>query len=664
MKKNGSLKLLLSLLFCYAVSSSYAQTGGFEKCTALSKVLSNASVKQYHEAIVYNESNTFPYNIIVTFDSNEEKKSSAYDKNNNQLSELTIALRTEDFYDKPEEVKNLCHTLSSIRHRQKINLIFTYGDIFEGPSPSVKYGTEAYTERLSDALSVNAVTVSLSERNRVIPGTTKGSSPTYISKAATEAFRENGMNAEVAGGLITFLYKKNTLKTDQRANLFAEAGCKSIAVEFSNKKEVLSKIPDYFEAFIPLYESPDISVLDSHSNHVAAEEFYFALSERTSVILYVLTAFLSLFALSELSFLNRKTREKLTEDVLKLWYIIPLSVLLTTVSFFISQNIALFFYNIFSANIYIQISLKVILGFVLASLVFLAAFKVQGLMSSSAYSYLVTISGIINLVVFTAIDISLFYLFAIEYILIYISRPVKHTASLLTCFFLLFVPFIPYSIQIIKFTKPSSLPLLVHSSFGINTLISIGLLPFEIQWLRILVRLNERWKKANAGTKKFYIQNIITFSVAFIIFLVISMSLDFLIPEKYKNPGNKKEVTLVEKGDSALLSANLTELVHYGEKTRILNISCPKNTRRVHVQVRGKTSNSVLYSDNDFVQDKSNLTDIFKLPLYPPQKIQLRYIAKAGEESTVKIICEVEAESESLPYQRRLILLTKEIFIP
>ena len=137
---------------------------------------------------------------------------------------------------------------------------------------------------------------------------------------------------------------------------------------------------------------------------------------------------------------------------------------------------------------------------------------------------------------------------------------------------------------------------------------------------------------------------------------MISVFADYLIPEKYKNPGVLQKKTYVESGEASLVKVRIQDKRNYGEKTRILNIETPENTRSVHVQICGKKSNPVLYSDNDFIQDKGNYTDIFRLPLYPPENITLRYIAREDEETTIKIFCELICENEE-----HIKLIKKEI---
>ena len=119
MKKNSCKKYILSALLIFTTvffafagtagtgsagnsttardtskSSTTASTNsrGYEKCVLLSNLLSSLHVNHRKENIVFNESNIFPYNIIVTFPSNEQKKIEG-----NSTAELTIALKTEDF---------------------------------------------------------------------------------------------------------------------------------------------------------------------------------------------------------------------------------------------------------------------------------------------------------------------------------------------------------------------------------------------------------------------------------------------------------------------------------------------------------------------------------------------------------------------------------------
>lgn len=67
----------------------------------------------------------------------------------------------------------------------------------------------------------------------------------------------------------------------------------------------------------------------------------------------------------------------------------------------------------------------------------------------------------------------------------------------------------------------------------------------------------------------------------------------------------------------------------------------------------------MVYSDNDYISDKTESKDYFRLPVNPPKEISFRYIANRNAESRIKVTAikeaaEADEESSLLMYEHEI----------
>ncbi len=659
MKKNRKFFKTFCLTIClFFIGLRLSAYSGFEKCEKLFSFLEKNGSSSEIQSLVFNESNAFPFNIIDTFPVNAEKKIEHSKKYGREISEVFLVFRVEDFFDKENIISELSKKIKEIERGIKISLVFTYGDELFSWKGKIT-GAERFSSFISDASSKTAICIRLSSRNSIIPGGNTGASPAYLAKTASDAFASVKEDYSIEAGLITFLYGDGFLKTDERADIFFQAGLDSIAVNISSKPETVKKIPEFAECIVKNISNEEGINPDRRSNLIKIGKKFFSTSERLTTILFLAFSFISLFVLSEFSFVSKKTGKKLINEVKKLWFVIPLTIAVTVLSLFMAQIFTLALSSLIGINVYIQVIIKMIIAFSINSIAFFATLKTRRFIELRAYSYILTICAIINLVFFTALDISLFYLFALEYALIYITRPEKHTLTMSSTFLVLLLPFVPYAVQLIKFSKADGIMLLVKSGIGINLIISFLLVPFEIMWLRILVRLNQKWQGSNKSTKHFYIQNAFWISVSFVIFLVLTFDSNLMIPKNYKIQKEKKETLTAVKDSGDFINIDVKDKTYFGETTRLITIRTKEGCRNIEVELSSDSGNPVVYSDNEHISDRTESKDYFRLPVNPPKEISFRYIANRNSESSIKVkavkeTAGTESESSFLLYEQEL----------
>jgi hypothetical protein len=104
-------------------------------------------------------------------------------------------------------------------------------------------------------------------------------------------------------------------------------------------------------------------------------------SEKPTVFIFIFLIILRLFFICEFSFTFSHKKHQIKNDVIKLWYILPISALITTLGFVLGQYIALLFYKLLGIDPFIQLVIKFIIGFILVSLIFFFWIKKQGILT-------------------------------------------------------------------------------------------------------------------------------------------------------------------------------------------------------------------------------------------------------------------------------------------
>ncbi|MBQ5849001.1 MAG: hypothetical protein IIW49_08840, partial [Treponema sp.] len=462
-------------------------------------------------------------------------------------------------------------------------------------------------------------------------------SPLWLVKRITNALIKNDISFKLRGNTITSLYRLNILQEDNRTSLFLSEGIPTIGINFSVKNLSDSTLSDFFQTLINSYTQNDTNKWDRHFISFTLGNKIYWVSENTTVFIFIFLVILSLFFICEFSFTFSHKKHQIKNDVIKLWYILPISALITTLGFVLGQYIALLFYKLLGIDPFIQLVIKFIIGFILVSLIFFFWIKKQGILTEDSYIFLVSISSIINIILYTLVDISLFYVFAAEFIIIYLSRHTKKTVSLSIMFLLMLLPFLPYAIQIIKYLKPQAVQNLSNNSFFANFIISLGFLPFEMIWFRILARLNKIWENTDTDVKKFRTQNIIAITTAVIIFTILLIIITIFIPDQYKRrrTGMPAFETILKHDDKIKISYNDNN--YFGETIRTLNIDLGEIAEQCSIKVSSETKNPIIYSDESYTVTQNDESDIFSTPIWPPKELEFNYIASPDIDSTITV---------------------------
>ncbi|MCK9169775.1 MAG: hypothetical protein M0P01_05110 [Treponema sp.] len=607
--------------------------------------------------LVKSVKNNFPYNIEVDFNGTTGN----IDTKIKNRHTLILAFTMEDAYQYRNYISIILDTLKKTTLAYNLILLFSYGD-FQSKTDNYRIcGTNIFAGNIDNPDDYSAVCISFTQDHTVvlIPGGAGETSPSWLVKRLSDSLISANLPYHLRGGSLGSLYRLKILKADERSSFFLQEGipCTGIAIPVQAD---MSAYAECTADFISAYTPEGTDSWDRHYIAFHAGNTLWWASEQFIVICFITISFISLFMLSELSFIRNKRHYEIKRDVFRLWYILPVTAVISAVCFQVSQPLTQFLYHIFKITILYQFVVKIIITFAISTILYLLIVKFQGVLEERAYAYLLTIDSVINIFIFSAVDISLFFLFAAEYIIVYIFRPFKRTGILFAEFAVMLIPYLPYIKQITGYADPVVFNSFVYSGFSGNILLSIASLPFLFQWLRIIARFNVQWnyyEKPAAGSR---IKNVLYFTgaAAAVTIVLLSGIKHISAHITSKNDIHPEKNISVKRRSDSVLSCTSADKSFFGDTTRTLTVNLGKNAEYCIISVNGMNGNSVIYSDDEYISDKIKYTDTFPVPVWPPEKIVISYVADISVPAVVTVTAFYE-EADSVHAMR-----TYEITIP
>ena len=591
------------------------------------------------EPLVTDDNQNYPYNIVVNFPASNENPDK--DSENAQIKELCIVFSTEDAIRHIKLVSDIIRTAGALELPYNVRIVFSYGDYSSFASFAQLKGAQNFILAHGGEDGYCCFSVKFTESsNSIISCAEKTSSPMNLVRLCGNSFYKSKLKYGLEGRNLYSLYRLDILRSDIRTAMFLEAGIPAAGINLNSTQinsGEYSKFVDFFSSLMTDFTAWNIDDWDSHFIAFKLNNKPYFISESFTLATFTLLLFISLFALCEFSFFAEPLKKAVMRDVKNIWYLIPLTALVTLLSLSIGQGWSYLFYKIFNIHLFLRLALKITAAFFIISFVFLFIVKIQGLFLSKAYSYLLTITSIINIFLFSALDISLFYIFALEYVIVHISRRARRTRTLLIIFILLMLPFIPYVLQIIKYFEPAAANKFLSGNIGANMLITFAFMPFEFIWLKIFTRLNKKWRKAGINKKRLLKNGIIAAGSASFLFMLFLIFAGNFVTRELNNRKEKESVKIIAKGLDNRLEVLYVDSDYFGEVSRTVKVRLRGIPEICSIIVEGTDGNSILYSDNPYLSDKIKGIDTFMVPQYPPENMTFNYIADPEKESVITV---------------------------
>lgn len=599
----------------------------------------------------------------------------SYERKHIANKKIIFAFKAEQFEKYEDFFIELAKSLKNIECEHEIDLVWTIGDEEKWDKNCYLKGIDSYISKINENKKLCAVTVRFlnEKRAKIIPGSGGDVSPSWLLKLTSDSFFSSGLSYNIKGGVISSLYRLNALIEDESTASFIKAKIPTIGIELceyqdkTDDKKIFQKEIDALCRIASNFSPEKTENWERHTNQLSIGPKTFWLTERFTVITFIAIIFINLLLICEFSFVFRKNKKIFIKEFKSLWYFIPIGVLVTFICFMIGQLFSIFFLKQLNVNPFSAISIKLFVSFFIFSIISLTFIILKGNVSDKTYSFLQMLSALLNIFIFSSVDISLLYLFAIEYLIITICRSAKRLVSLEIAFLLMLVPFIPYGYQIILYAKTDAIVNFLSVRPRFNFLFATGFFPIILMWMRILAKINRKNKKVNSK-KRWMAQNILAFFCVSTLFAIILIIFSFSVPERHKinekssiNEQKQKIVQLnsIENENSEkekLINLNYSDSSFFGEITRNIHLFFFKDCKHASISIEGNAKNPILYSEWDYETDSSMKKAYIKLPLNPPKNIFFNYITNNRADQKITVRCSFFDE-ENVIYE-------KDFFIP
>ena len=657
MKKNSIFCIFFIIFFFLSGTFSFAQNSnlhGNELCTKTYDFIKSFNFKTEILPLIASEKNTFPFNIKLSIPSEKSLYKKNYSPKN--LTNLTVAFKIEDVLPHADFFTELFSMIKKIKSDYDLDFIFTYGDENKRIIAYNLKGTSHFISNLQNQNQMAVLCVNFTnEETQIIPGGKTDSSPVWLIKRVSESFFENKIDYSLQSSNITGLYRFNLLKTDERTSAFLQEHIPSLCVNLSENETYFYKYTDFFVNFFEKYSQTGTSVWDRHffTLTIGTKIIYF--NEFFITLLYIITILINIFLVCFFSF---KFNHKIKDSVKKSWFIIPGILILTVITLILAQLFIILISKIFTLTSFFKITLKILLPLLIFPVALYFFNKKNLIQEEKTYTYFCFIVSIFNLILFGLIDISLFFLFLFQHLIIFISRYIKHFIPLAVFFIFLLLPYIPYFIQFLKFTTEENFNVFINCSFLINLALSFALLPIELFILRLVSKLKQILDSTDEETKKFQKQNIVAISISLALFLIIFVVLVNFLPNNFISSSETKQNFNFIQSEKDLIKIDVKKSKFFEETSFQIEINLSENAEQCLVSVSSSSVCPIIYSDDIHFSNKNNFTDYFLIPNFPPKNLNFSYISQTKEQTILKV------QAVFLQNQNDYILQEKSIIIP
>lgn len=504
-------------------------------------------------------------------------------------------------------------------------------------------GTKVFTDNIENADNSFAIFLDLDEEKKTsVKSSCKFyTSPLWLTKLVFDSFAERGISAQNPH-FLSSLYRLGFIQGEEKLYDFMSSGIPSISVSVKEPHQF-----SVIENIVKNYDPKESIEWDKHYILISAGKFFRSvyLSEKSILHIFIAAGILVILSLCSFSFLGAYGEEN-KKQLIRSLYMIPLTIAVSFISLYMGQKLTVFITNHFPMNPVYQFGLKILFSMMFISVLFGFQESLRLPVTAFVYSYIISLVALFNIFLFSLVDILLFSLFLSEYLIISLSRFAKKFHFLLIFFMLMIVPFVPYALLICSTTESEVLKSIVITKWNGNFFLAFAIFPFQIMWLRILVRLNVYAKRKSPSIKKLFINGAIS-TGAILGFISLSIFLlSTLVYNRSPDRKPKQYVTFIQN-DKNTLSAKLTQDEFLQMNTNHIIIESKERALRYNVSVFGNHDEIPVYDSiykyiseplgaYSAFEDFEGIDAVtFTIPDYPPKKITIDYASYADKEAYI-----------------------------
>ena len=599
----------------------YAQSAPLEGLALsdyLFDFLSGSGLDVQRQDLSTTDSYNYPQNLTITLSAENENG-----ENKNWLDSsinCIIFAFTQDFAS-----ENPDFLLEFIKRLENLSLTYQSVILLCANDTNLDYlvdnskhpsGTESFVENMGYDDRTCAIIIDRAETKRSITlGEGNEVAPLWLVRTMNDAFEEKGFDS-------TLLF---TTPLSQKMGLEVP--------NFRLRPFMQSNIPA--AAFALFTEEDDLDILAftagklSQLNRTNWDRHYFYFKvgqeaywpgEAVFILGFIILSVIILLALSFTTFTGTNRSRALARDIIRSWFLIPMTIVLSTLFLHIVQSVL---EGLGVKNPLLFLALKIIITMILLNALYIIQIRLNFFVSLKASGYLMLFVAASNFLIFSSIEITLLYFFFFEYLLYYLAERCRKTTSLIIAFILPIVPIALLLINLLQRSWSPSLMEFLHFSWIRDFILALTLFPPLMQMNRILISID-----VFSSEKKYPLKKIITFSFI-TLFSILLVGLAFYFTINAFTPSESKHVqeihpTITETLEEGILDVK-RETTPFMELTQNeITVSSTEKLIRLSVSLISSNETPIYNSNYEYIPIDGK-TGSFTFTDYPAGPVTLSY---------------------------------------
>lgn len=422
----------------------------------------------------------FPKNILVEIPA--DKNSKEDDTNKSGITDVFFVFSQEFFLEKKEFIADFIDSTYKKKLPYNCTISFT-AENESFPLPSVQASKTA-TEELAKSIfsSESACAILIRNKKNAPPfiftegaGTT---SPQWIVQTLKKSCLQNQKPMGVKTSML-YIYKPQYYKNNRRLSAFLKNDIPAAEIPLGHAQKDANILSDIQDNLI----SARSQTWNKHYNFIPLGIYGLWLNEAQLTAIYLFFTISVLFFICFYSFTYTGKNEATLKDMSRTWFSIPAYLIITAAFLTLFQK--LFFFTAENGVLYFGLKIfpTLLAMFMLVFVQILFNFRI----SLSANRFHGIILTALNVFIFSALDLSLMFIFIIEYLIVFLFRKRKSLFFIIPCIFLMTIPLLWIAASVFVDINQRKISNLTDTTFFENLIFSFAILPFIFQWIKLIL---------------------------------------------------------------------------------------------------------------------------------------------------------------------------------
>ena len=618
---------------------------GLALCDYLYDFLNDSGQEVQRQDLSTADSYNYPQNLTITLSAENENR-----QNKNWLDSsinCIIFSFTQNFAaENPEFILEFIKRLKNLDLSYETIILLCANDtnldylIDKSRHPS---GTESYVENMGYDDRTCAIVVDKAETARSITlGQGNEVAPLWLVRTMNDAFEKKGIDSSLH--LTSPLSQKMGLELpNTRLKPFLEENIPAAAFSLYETNDDLD---------ILAYTAGTLSSLNK--NNWDRHYFFFKVgqesywpSEAVFIIGFIILSVLILLALSFTTFTGTNRSRAIARDILRSWFLIPMTIVLSTLLLHFSQ----FIIEGFGVkNPLVLFTGKIMIMMLVMNALYIIQIRFNFFVSLKASGYLMLFIAAVNFLVYSSIEITLIYFFFLEYLLYYIAERCRKTTSLIITFILPVIPVAMVFTNLLQSAWSPSLLSYLHFSWLKDFFFALTLFPPLMQMNRILISMD-----VFSSEKKYPLKRLIPYSAIALSSIFIIILVSYFVISAFTPTYTKKAETAVNPFTETLEEGILDvkrETSPFMELTlNEITVTCTEKLVRLSVAVISSDETPIYNSNYEYIPLDGN-SGSFTFADYPDGPVTVSYSTEQNAIYSLEISAYTMDENSNIKHRK------------